>query len=469
MIVGMDNNSLVALHRVATAALFAVSALAIPAGAIAQVRTIAGTSVAQPALVDTVHERVLYGFKNQDGGSPRAGLLLDKNGALYGTTSESAPTCSGGPNMLGCGTVFKLTPAGTGYAKHIIYHFAGGSDGANSFAGLIADSSGALYGTTTYGGGPGNFGTVFKLTPSPGGYVESVLYRFKGMPDGAYPQAGLIADGSGALYGTTSAGGSGMDQTCGGSQFIFGCGTVFKLTPSGSGYTESILYNFLGLGVNDGEYPVAGLIADAAGALYGTTQFGGPNFSGVVFKLTPSGSGYTESVLYHFCAKPSCTDGGSPLAGLIADNSGALYSTTNRGGDPTCNGSGHGGCGTVFKLTPSPSGYAESVLYAFKSIADGEYPLAGLIADSKGALYSTTSSGGLGTGGTVFKLTPTPKGYTKHILHSFRLSTHSDAYPVAGLVANKKGVLFGTTEYGDRAHYCTLISNGCGMVFELTP
>jgi uncharacterized repeat protein (TIGR03803 family) len=450
----MDTKPNAAL-RVAATAILAASAFAAPAAA-------------QPSLVDAVHGRFVYSFKGgQDGATPRAGLYADKHGALYGTTSQGPTTCTGSNNMIGCGTVFKLTPAGTGYAMHTIYRFAGGSDGANPFAGLIGDGSGALYGTTAYGGS-GNFGTVFKLTPSPGGYVETVLYRFKGMPDGEYPVAGLVADNTGALYGTTSAGGTGTDSTCGGSQFIFGCGTVFKLTPSGSGYTESILYNFLGLSHNDGEYPVAGVLLDPAGAVYGTTEFGGPNFAGTVFKLSPSGSGYTESVLYHFCAKPSCTDGSSPYATLIADASGALYSTTNLGGDAACNGGGHGGCGTVFKLTPSPSGYAESVLYAFKGGTDGEQPQAGLLPGSGGALYSTTSIGGPRNGGIVFKITPTPNGYVRHLLHAFGLGARGAAVP-GSLIANKSGDLLGTTVYGDRKQFCSLLGGGCGTVFELMP
>ena len=302
-------------------------------------------------------ETVLYSFTGgSDGAYPYAGLIADSAGNLYGTTF------GGGASYAG--TVFKLSPSGT---ETVLHSFAW-SDGALPYGGLIADSAGNLYGTT-WNGGSGSCGTVFKLSPSG---TETVLYSFTCGIDGAYPYAGLIADGAGNLYGTTSGGGASY------------AGTAFKLSPSG---TETVLYSFTG--GTDGGHPYAGLIADGGGNLYGTTGGGGALNAGTVFKLSPSG---TETVLYSFACS---ADGASPYAGLIADSAGNLYGTS-LGGCAASNG-------TVFKVTPS----GMTVLYSFTGGADGALPYAGLIADSAGNLYGTTYSGGTAFVGTVFKLTGT--------------------------------------------------------------
>ena len=241
-------------------------------------------------------------------------------------------------------------------------------------------------------------------TPAP-----TVLWSFCSLlncSDGASPVADLVADDHGALYGTTVYGGKSGD------------GTVFKLTPPSKGQTvweETVLYSFCSLSnCSDGDGPLAGLIADREGAFYGTTS-GGGNGVGIVFKLTPPAKGQTvwkETVLYSFCALSSCVDGNGPLAGLIADREGALYGTTVGGGiNPGSNGGG-----TVFKLTPPSSegqtAWKETVLYSFTGGSDGAAPQAGLIADKHGALYTTTVAGGSGSFGTVLKLTlcPEPSG-----------------------------------------------------------
>jgi uncharacterized repeat protein (TIGR03803 family) len=240
---------------------------------------------------------------------------------------------------------------------------------------------------------------------------DRVLYRFTGGSDGALPQTGsLIADNQGALYGTTNIGGDSVNNAY---------GTVFKLTPPAKGqtaWTETVLYRFTG--GSDGVIPIGGVIADNQGALYGTTRFGGgacpaSNGFGTVFKLTPPAKGqtaWTETVLYSF---KGGSDGASPLAGLTADNRGALYSTTQQNGSSGNNGYGFG---TVFKLTPPAKGqtaWTETVLYSFKGGSDGFSPWAGLIADNQSALYGTTNIGGgssnCGYGcGTIFKLTLYP-------------------------------------------------------------
>lgn len=388
-------------------------------------------------------ERVLWSFaaRAYGAGDPTSNLIFDNKGALYGTFYFSSPHLGDG------GGVFKLTPSGSKYSERALYSFGGGTDGRNPAAGLLFDKEGALFGTTTVGGGYGDAchvgcGTVFKLRPMRSGYSESVLYRFAGSPDGADPSAGLIFDDKGALYGTTVGGGQ------------YDSGTVFKLTPSGSGYSESILYSFHG--GSDGANPYAGLIFDKNGAAYGTTSAGGYNGSGTVFKLTPSGSGYSESILYRFGGRG---DGAKPYAGLIFDKKGALYGTTALGG--------HYGCGVVFKLTPlGSSEYGENTLLSFGGRNDGARPYAGLVFGKKNELYGTTSGGGRYGFGTAFKLTPSGSGYSERysesILHRFNFN--NGAWPKAGLTFGATGALYGTTSGGGDHGY-----NGVGTVFELVP
>ena len=292
-----------------------------------------GVAARDHRLVTVSHYRVVFSFGRSQGFAPRAGLIADSTGALYGTAAHG-----GGPWPFGRGVVFKLTPNADGYTESVIHVFRGyrEHDGSLPDAALIRDAGGSLYGTTYAGGrrlcpearpthGLTSCGTVFKLSPAGSGYQETVLYAFRGGKDGANPATSLVADSFGALYGTTEQGGVGCYSG-------HGCGTVFKLTPSSSGYKESILYRFQGFG--DGYAPSA-LIIDAAGALYGTTYTGGPAHQGTVFKLTPSAGGYTKSVLYAFRGAgpvPDGCHGAYPDAALIAGRDGALYGTTIFGG-----------------------------------------------------------------------------------------------------------------------------------------
>ena len=248
-------------------------------------------------------ETVLYGFAGSpDGGGPGAALIRDKEGNLYGTTLAGGVynACYGGSS--GCGTVFKLTPSGT---ETILWSFGNGKDGSSPSGSFIFDK-GNLYSTTRYGGAY-NGGTVFKLTPSG---TETILWSFGNGADGYNPYAGLVVDKLGNLYGTTSAGGA---TSC-----YNGCGTVFRLTPSG---TETVLYSF-GSQSGDGYFPLAGLTMDAKGNLYGTTLAGGAYNQGTVFKLTPSG---TETILWSFGNE---WDGAWPNGGLVFDHKGNLYGMT---------------------------------------------------------------------------------------------------------------------------------------------
>jgi uncharacterized repeat protein (TIGR03803 family) len=266
-------------------------------------------------LDSTGVETVLHRFTaGKDGRNPLGGLLRDSAGNLYGTTYYG-----GNPNCYqGCGTVFKLDTAGT---ERVIYRFAGEPDGQWPWARLIRDSAGNLYGTT-HQGGAFQLGTVFKIDLAG---VETVLYSFAGGTDGSEPEAGLIQDAAGNLYGTTHYGG---EHSCND-----GCGTVFKLDPAG---VETLLYQFTGN--PDGGSPISNLVEDAAGNLYGTTLYGGSSGKGIVFKVdTATGA---ETVLHSFRGQ----DGAGPQAGLIRDAKGNLYGTTPEGGG--------NGFGAIFRLSP---------------------------------------------------------------------------------------------------------------------
>ena len=327
------------------------------------------------------------------------------------------------------------------------------------------DASGNLYGTTN--GGGFNDGTVFKLTPVTGGWKETVLYRFAGAVnnDGQYPYAGLISDAKGNLYGTTYYGGK------------YSCGTVFELSKKSGSWVETNLHVFTGH--PDGCGPYAGLARDSQGALYGTTVYmGAVGGAGTVFKLTPpatAGGAWKETVLHTFGLKS--TDGSSPYSNLIFDSAGALYGTTSAGGTGSKCGNG-GPCGTVFKLTPpktSGGTWSEHIIYNFPGPSKGAYPNVGVIFDAHGNLYGTTLEGGSGTAcpfgcGTVFELTPNGTGWTQKVLHNFMDSTDG-AWPLYGLVMDSTGVLYGTTTTGGGSSGCTGTAyyNGCGTVFKLTP
>jgi uncharacterized repeat protein (TIGR03803 family) len=333
----------------------------------------------------------------------------------------------------------------------VLYAF-GGPDGANPQAPVLIDSAGNVYGTTTFGGlnqcclgscpPPTNSpcGVVFKIDPTG---KESVLHAFTGYPvDGSNPYSALILDDGGNLYGTTSAGGP--PGICAPN----GCGTVFKVTSSGQ---ETMLYGFKG-GAN-GSSPGTGLLRDAAGNLFGTTQYGGLTSCifgcGTVFKLDAAG---THSILYHFTGG---ADGGQPRAGLIW-NAGNFFGTTLAGGFAAAAPCYNTGCGVVFKMSTAGK---ETVLHMFTGVDDGSDPANRLIIDSAGTLYGADDSGGLG-GGVVFELRPGGEFIT---LDLFGLQASDIGAQPNSLIRDSKGNLYGTTTYGGAS------SCGCGLVFKLSP
>src|ERR1022692_1214834 len=336
----------------------------------------ATTAIALPAQIATL--TTIYSFCSQtnctDGATPYAGLVQAANGDLYGTTFF------GGTN--GQGTVFKITQGGTLTTLYSFCSQTNCTDGAAPFAGLVQAANGDLYGTTADGGANnGEYGTVFKITS---GGTLTTLHSFcsLGYPctDGRYPVAGLVQATNGDFYGTTLQGGAKES------------GTVFKITPSG---TLTTLYSFCSqTNCKDGVNPYAGLVQAANGDLYGTTSGGGNLGWGTVFKITPSG---TLTTLYGFCSQANCGDGGAPDAGLVQAADGDLYGTASSQG---ANSYG----GTVFKITP---GGTLTTLYSFCSesgCTDGQYPYAGLVQDTNGDFYGTTTQKGGAASGTVFSL-----------------------------------------------------------------
>lgn len=369
--------------------------------------------------------KVLHSFQGgTDGCYPAsAGLVLDKSGNLYGVTTGLA--CNS------YGTIFEIPKKGT---ETTLYNFVGGSNGQGPDDTLSMDANGNLFGGT-FGGGNNGCGVIFELTATGS---EKTVHTFAGPPNDACVAEGtLLIDRKGNLYGT---GGGGRHNE----------GAVFELPKGGK---IELLYSFNR--VSKGGNPIGGVIMDRAGNLYGTTVGGGPNNSvGTVFKLAPTGS---ETVLYGFKGSPH--DGASPTDGLLMDQSGDLFGTTNEGGRPGC--AAESGCGIVFKLEPNER---EAVLHFFTgSRGDGANPFQGFIVDKSGDLYGTTEYGGVRGrcrgacgNGTVFKIAPDT---TETILHTFR--EREGVNPRAGLAADAAGNLYGTTQFGGTFSY--------GTVFKITP
>lgn len=454
----------------------------------------------------TWKEKVLHTFTatNGDGAYPNGSLVFDSGGSLYGTANE------GGLNTKACGStcgiVFRLSPSKSGWKETILYQFTGGQDGANPAAGVVFDSQGNLYGTTsgydvystvfelshssnawtfatlhtfnsagdgsrpngltldaagnvygtTWNGGANGWGAVFELAQSQGSWTESVLYSFQITPDGITPRAGVVLDASGNLYGTTSYGGAN------------GGGAVFELAQNHGLWTEKILYSFQA--GKDGTTPYGSVLRMPNGDLLGTTQQGSENGFGTVFDLTPSGGAYREKRIYTFPA----TDGDFVHSGLIADGAGNLYGTTRQGGLNQCPTSGfsYSGCGTVFELTRLSDGkWQRTIIHAFTHTAAGPEdacPEGDLIFDAAGNLYGTTSGCLDYNAGAVFELSPTSGGgWTFNFLYRFGSNPNDGSGPFGSLVFDAAGDLYGTTRNG--GSHAGLNCNPCGSVFKLTP
>jgi hypothetical protein len=345
----------------------------------------------KPSAKGQWQETVLYAFKgSSDGSYPGGNLVFDGSGNIYGTTSFGG---TGTACNQGCGTVFELSPNKDGtWTESILFSFQGEPDGASP-EGLTSDASGNLFGITP-GSGNHNNGIAYELSPprrKHSSWTEKVLYEFSNQDGTLNPV--LVSDNRGNLYGTYYV----IDvQFC-----SFGCGAVFELKHANGQWQETDLYDFLGGG--NGGQPAAGVIRDSKGNLYGTAAEGGNNF-GIVFELGPSGGKWKETMIYNFCSRNNCVDGAFPLAALVMDSNGVLYGTTAWGGGSVC---GSTLCGVVFSLAHTDGGWKETVLHAFRGgKSDGVEPVESLILDQKGNLYGTAGSSYGDGAGVVFEVTP---------------------------------------------------------------
>jgi uncharacterized repeat protein (TIGR03803 family) len=339
-----------------------------------------------PSSGDRWTYTLLYALDISQGSAIVAGLTVDPEGNLYGTSMN------GGTHDVG--SVFELAPdinGATGWSLSVLHSFLNShDDGQGPWGKVILDKAGNVYGTTRDGGPEGAAGgVVFELTPSSVlGWAENRLYAFPKNSNGCCSYAEVIFDGAGNLYGTGSGDGG---PPC-------FCGVVFQLQPTSTGWKEAVLHRFRGL---DGKNPITGLVFDAKGNLYGTTQEGGANSSGTVFQLAPAtGGGWKHTILYDF---PVFKNGGGPVSTLAFDNEGNLYGTA-AGGIDTCSG----GCGVVYKLAPGSNGkWSYSVLHRFTDKNDGAEPNGAVIFDKTGKhLYGTAIFGGTYNGGVVYEITP---------------------------------------------------------------
>jgi hypothetical protein len=412
-------------------------------------------------------DRVLYRFQGgNDGSAPKADLIADKAGNLYGTTFS-------GGSQTSEGTIFRLTPPSTpggAWTQTILHSFLNLGDGQYPWAGLISDKAGNLYGTTWLGGVFGDCGLVFELSPSSGTWTYTVLHNFAcdNSSDGGNSMADLIMDDSGNLYGTTSVGGTGG---C-----IGGCGVVFEVSPSGGGWNETVLYNFPATGRGEEAHggTGGGVVLDKKGNLYGTTTNGGEtNSAGTVFELihpAQTGGAWKHKVIHSFI---QASEGVFPEAGLTFDGQDTLYGTTQTGAGSGCYGNG---CGVVFRLRRQKSGaWAYDVLYTFSGNGDGSLPQASLTEDRLGNLYGATQLGGSGAGctssgcGVVFRLQHPQEpenAWTETVLHTYQGG--KDGYvPWGRVIFSRGGLLYGATQFGGTP---TCDPNwGCGTVFSVRP
>jgi uncharacterized repeat protein (TIGR03803 family) len=378
----------------------------------------------------TYKETTLYSFKGQkDANGPLAPLVADAGGNLYGIASEGGGGCTG----KGCGAVFELSPSSTGYTETIIYAFKNVPDGEYPET-LLMDSNGNLFGSTFFGGSEGG-GIIFELSPSGSTWTETILYNFTGFSDGGAPVA-LVFDGQGGLYGAANQGGATNE------------GAIFHVSPSsGGGWTESVIYSFTG---TDGAEPNS-LIMDAAGNLIGTNAIGGDTTSsnceggcGTVFILAPSAGTWTPGLLYTFHYKGGATPGGR----IAMDSAGNLYGGTRYGGLKY---------GVAYKLAPTPVGeWKETILHDFTDGADGDWPIGGMVIAPNGAIYGASSGAITNNEFNIFRFTQSPSGgWIFAIVYTYNAASNGANAPS---YFDAAGNLYGTAQGGTQ-----------GIVYELTP
>jgi uncharacterized repeat protein (TIGR03803 family) len=441
--------------------------------------------------------------------NPSGAIVRDAAGNFFGLSPfDGLGNCNSQGYLIGCGIVWRISHTSLGWQRSIIYAFTGGADEGGP-ASLIIDSAGNLYGVTN----TVQWGTVFELSPSGATWSFKTLYTFTGGADGGAPNA-VVLDHSGNLLGSTYAGGIVNQNVCYDyNTNNYGCGVVFELSPSGGTFTESTLYSFLG--GNDGGQPFGTLALDPSGNLFGIAVDAGANSAGVVFQVSKTSDSWTETVPYAF------TNPASPSPGVSSDAAGNIYGGTQFGGLlNTC----ENGCGTLFQLSPVSGGYAYNTLYSFSDAFDGESPyqpptidsqgnlfvptnstfasnygnqslsiefelspggagkwrssvvhdfpsspdgfnpVGSLVRDSAGNLYGTTPAGGAYGWGTIFQVTPSGSASATKTLYSFH-GTSDGALPSAGLALDSAGNLYGIARFGGSSKCLA----GCGTVFKLSP
>lgn len=369
--------------------------------------------------------RVIYSFGGgTDGEYTDTELVVDNAGNLYGTSVQGG--------AFGGGTVFELSPSGSGWTHTVLYNFTGGADGGEPYKGVTLDAHGNLYGTAVTGGGgscEGGCGVVYELTNSGGIWTQSVIHAFTGS-DGSGPGSPVAVDAQGNLYGTTPTGGSN------------GFGVIYEMIPASGGWSFRVIHTFTG-GIDGLGGSASPMLLDAQGNLYGVNTVGGADGFGNVFELTRSGSSWNLTTIYSFQDQP---DGASPYGGVIFDKDGNLYGTTYY--------AGANDVGTVYKLSRNNGSWTESVLYSFKGGSGGDSPISTLVTDAKGNLYGTTSDGGAAKCGcgTIFKMARSSGGnWTESVVYRFPGAPQA-GFAYNGIVSDGKGNFYGATVHGGRGN-----------------
>lgn len=375
---------------------------------------------------------VIFSFEEDEGEYADTDLETDNLGNIYGTT------VLGGD--FGSGTVFQLSPTPNGWVHTVLYSFTGGTDGGEPYKGVTLDRDGNLYGTAVTGGSgncEGGCGVIYKLTKTKGSWTQKVVHAFTGGNDGSGPGSRVTVDRAGNIYGMTPTGGE------------YGLGTIYQIRPPSTGaLTFKVIHAFTGGA--DGSSGSAGRMILRDGRLYGAATTGGSHGSGVVFELTPMAFGKWDfKTIYTFQGQP---DASFPYGALLFDPSGNIYGTTYYGGV--------NGIGAVYKLSPQPVGeWTEDVIYSFQQGTDGNSPISNLVFDKAGNLYGTTSEGGLGSG-TIFKLSPVGGNWTETVVHAFE-GPPDGGFAYNGMVVDIFGNFYGATVHGGE--------NNDGSVYKFTP